>query len=350
VLLAGRIDGDVHFHGIGGREPAPDDRAWLRALWTVAERAKAVVELRYIGDPGASSVDAYLVVRTAGPDQAAALESAGRLRAHLQHGMPRHAEPEPVTSEVELCGILTPFQPDPAGLVEIRKALTVARPARGGTGSPWLASVTPWRRDDRSWGPLWSELATAPFRMMLSVGLMAYRVGDGLRALLADRAAMLSMLASPGPSLTHSVYGGPQPADQFAVQAHPLLTDAVRRYTDIAFQIRVSLAAQRPVSEQLAETVASTISPRIPDLGMTGAAAVAVRPRAGELDVAWGNVTALNFAPLPAAHLQGCAPEAVGDLERTLGAIADIDEAAAAFRLPYRESARSSVLRPVRIH
>lgn len=61
---------------------------------------------------------------------------------------------------------------------------------------------------------------------------------------------------------------------------------------------------------------------------------MAVRPSPEELYLAWNNVTGLGFAQLSAAALQGHAPEAIGDLERTLGAIVDIDEAAAAFRLP----------------
>lgn len=105
---------------------------------------------------------------------------------------------------------------------------------------------------------------------------------------------------------------------------------AVRRYADQPFQVRVSLAADGPVSDVLAQWVADTVSPGD---GVTVGPAVVVRPSADELRTAWCNVTTLGFAPLPVAHLQGLPADAVGDLERTLGAIADVDEVAGVFRL-----------------
>ncbi|MPZ82482.1 MAG: hypothetical protein GEV28_19605 [Actinophytocola sp.] len=96
----------------------------------------------------------------------------------------------------------------------------------------------------------------------------------------------------------------------------------------------MSLAAERPLADHVATAVAESISPRLAGGGMAGAPAVAVRPAAAELETAWRNMTGLDFTPLPTAHLQGCAPDAVGDVERTLGSIVDIDEAAAAFRFP----------------
>lgn len=90
-----------------------------------------------------------------------------------------------------------------------------------------------------------------------------------------------------------------------------------------------------PPPEHLAAAVVEAVSPGRPDQGIAGAAAVAVRACPGELDTAWANVTALNVDPPPAAHVPGHAPEAVGELERALGAIVDVDEAASAFRLPY---------------
>jgi hypothetical protein len=332
AIQAGAI-GALHLHESGDRgERDLDVRPWLRALWTRAEPVRAVVELRYLHDPGGRHLDAFLIVRGDHPDRSGAVEAAGRLRHDLQAGMPMGVVAEPVTSDSMLQAVLSPFPADPAGLVEIRKSLRAARTTRGDTGNPWLAAVVPWRRGDGAWDPLRRQLAALPFRAMLSVGLLPYRIQPGLRKQLADRAATLAKLASPGPSLTYSVYGGAQPADPFAVHAHPLLVDAAGRYTDIAFQIRVSVAAAGPLPEQLAELVAYAISP--PETGFAGAPAAVVRPGPHEWDTAWRNVTALNFDPLPAAHLQGHAPEAIGELERTLGALADIDEAAAAFRLP----------------
>ena len=333
VLQAGAI-GEVHFHQ-AEPGPRPDDRAWLRALWQLTEPAQAVVELRHLRDPRADRLDTFLIVRTEGTDEWSATAAAAGIRQELAKMMPAGTTADPVISVEELAGIRVPFRPVQQGIVEIHKSMTAARSIRGGAGAhPWLAAVTPWRRDDRTWPPLRQRLAGTNTRLLLSVGLTPYRIGPGLRHHLADRAGMLATLARPGPSSTYSVFGGPRPAEQFAVHAGPLLAEAVGRYTNIAFQVRVSLACDGPLTDHVATTVAEAISPSLPGGGIAGAPAVAVRPSPEELYLAWNNVTGLGFAQLSAAALQGHAPEAIGDLERTLGAIVDIDEAAAAFRLP----------------
>ena len=102
----------------------------------------------------------------------------------------------------------------------------------------------------------------------------------------------------------------------------------------------MSVAAQRPVPGVLAELVADTISARTAN-GFAGAAPVVVRPAPADLGTAWHNVTALNFAPL-SAYDQGNPAGAVDELARVLSAIVDVDEAAAAFRLPYRSPGQPS--------
>jgi hypothetical protein len=329
--------GELHLHQYG-HEPLPDDRPWLRSLWEVVEASEAVVELRYVNDPGASRVDAFLVGRTTGPTRDAAAGAALRLRHELAAMLPAHLAARPLTGADEVLAVLAPCHPHLHGLAEIRKAVTTARTTRA--GGPWLAAVTPWR-GGRSWEPPLAALAALDFRASVSVGLMSYRIGPGLRHLLADRAARMAALAAPAGSLT-AVYGGPQPPDQFAVAARPVVAEAVGRYTGAAFQIRVSLVAEQPVTAQLAATVAAAISPGTPGGGIAGAPAVVVRPAADESHIAWGNITGLNFEPLPVSHLQSNTPESIGDVEQVLGAIADIDETAVAFRLPYHLPSRSS--------
>jgi hypothetical protein len=171
-------------------------------------------------------------------------------------------------------------------------------------------------------------LAALPFRAVLSVGLTARRVGPGFRAHLAAQATEIARLARPGQPAT-GTWSVPRPPDPFAVAAEPLYAEAVRRYTDQAFTVRVSLAAEQPVPDALAELVAGTISPAVPDAGFAGAPPVIVRPLPDETAVAWRNIAALNADPLRAAD----PARPVGPLPGMLATMADIDEAAALFRV-----------------
>lgn len=317
VAQAGTI-GSVHFHV----EPAaPDDRPWLRAMGGIA--AGAHVELRYLRDPATSGLAVFLAMRVRGPERSAAIGVADGLRRGLAD-LPPRCRAEPVGSDAELLRVLDPFPPHERGLVEIRKCVAIARPARGDTNLPWLSTVTPFGRSDSAWRDLLERLRDLPDRAMLSVGLAPFRVGAGLRAHLAARATELGRLARPGPPPTGTWSVG-RPPDPFAAAAEPVFTDALRRYAGLAFVGRVSLAAEAAVPDTLAEALAATVAP-----------AAVVRPVGDEAGIARRNLTGLAFDPLPVAHAQGAPADAIGDLERTLGSILDVDEAAAVFRLPDR--------------
>lgn len=332
------MSGDVHIHG--PRDPVPDDSVWLRSCWDTVAPAGAAIEMRYLTRSDKPRLDAFLVVRTEAADPDEAEHRCAHLREQLGI-LPGHAVAAPVTDADETHRVLRPFEPPGDGIVEVRKRLTVQQSRRGDTAHPWLTAVTPLRHQRQAWDPLWTDLAQLPYRAMLSVGLLPYSVGPGLRAHLAARAADLTRLAQPGPAPT-GVWNVAREPDEFAGAALALVSDAVRRYTDRAFLLRVSVAAERTVPGLLAERIADTISPRTAAPGFAGAAPAVVRPEPADLAVAWDNVTALNFAPLT-AYAQGNPPAAIGELEQVLGAIADLDEAAAAFRLPYRPSGRPPV-------
>ncbi|HEV2782718.1 MAG TPA: hypothetical protein VGX25_25280 [Actinophytocola sp.] len=333
VVQAGVVHGDVHVHDGGRTTPVPDDSGWLRSCWAPLAEVEAAIEMRYLTRPGDSGLDGFLIVRAPGRDRGEAEHRVAALRARLGV-LPSRVTAAPVTEEAETRGILTPFRPHGEGVVEVRKRLTVQRTNRDDAHHPWLTAVTPFGTEHRPWDPLWTELATLPFHAMLSVGLAPYAVGPGLRSHLAARAADLARLAGQGPPPT-GVWSVPRPPDEFARTAHELISDAIRRYTDRAFVIRVSLAAERPIPSFLAELVATTISAPTANHGFAAAAPVVVRPGPVDLPTAWSNITALNFAPW-SADTRGGPAEAIGDLERVLGTIVDVDEAAAAFRLPYR--------------
>ncbi|WP_157440238.1 hypothetical protein [Actinokineospora inagensis] len=326
VMQVGQLHGGIHFHE--GEALAPDDSVWLRSAWeTLGDSA---MEIRYL-TTGSSTLDAYLVVRTQASSRDAAEARVTSLRSRL--AVPPHCGAAvPVADKTETHAVLDPFPA--ASIVEIRKRITVQRATRHDAVSPWLSAVIPFAYRRQPWDALWSALAAVPFRAMLSIGLAPYRIGPGLRSHLAARAAEFTRLAQRGPSPT-GVWSNPRPPDEFAVAAAPLVADAVRRYVDRAFLTRVTLAADHPVPALLAELAAVTISPPTPNSGFVGAGPVVTPLSPPEHPTAWNNVTALNFTPLP-AHLQGHPPETIGDLERTLSTITDLDESAAAFRLPYR--------------
>ncbi|MGH3621354.1 MAG: hypothetical protein ACRDQ5_06130, partial [Sciscionella sp.] len=338
------IHGGVHVHQ-GDRQPEtkPDTRPWLRALWRHAVTSDATIDLRYLTEPGIPCLHGFLLLRAQAPELAAAVDVVGGLRARLPDVL-APASSAPVESEAELRRVLEPFVPHPRGLVEIRKRVTVARSTRGDVDRPWLAAVTPLHYGDRSWVPLWASLAALPFRAVLSVGLAPIRIGRGLRAHLAARATEITRLARPGLPPTGS-WNVQRPPDQFAVQAEPLFTEAVGRYMDEGFTLRVSLAAEQPVSDSVAELLADTISPPLREGGFAGATPTIVRPRPDELPTAWRNIAALNFDPLAASYPEGIPVDAIGEVERILASIADIDEAAAAFCLPYASTGNPRLFR-----
>ncbi|HEX3785295.1 MAG TPA: hypothetical protein VHX38_37060 [Pseudonocardiaceae bacterium] len=335
VVQARDVHGGVHFHAAQAQERPPDVLPWLRTWWQAAVGPGAAVELRLLNQPGGAGLAAFALLRTSAPDQLTAIETAARLRAGLPAGL-SFLRAEPVDSEATLHGLLAPFTPHRLGLVEIRKRLTVARSTRGDARWPWLAAVTPLTGDAVSWQPMWAELAALPAPALLSVRLAPVRIGPGLRAHLAAQAGEFARLAQPGspPTATWAV---PRPPDEFAVAAAPLCSAAVSRYTEAAFAIRVSLASAAPLPDALPVLLADTISPARPGSGFLGDAPVVVRPAgADRLGVAWQNITALNADPVGPVEPDGVPAEALSEVARVLVTTADLHEAAALFRPPYR--------------
>ncbi len=332
VVQAGHVLGGVHVHA--DRRAVPDDSAWLRSCWAAAAEAgtEATMEMRYLTRPGDACLDGYLVVRAAAEDEDEAARRAATLRDRLCV-LPGHAAAFPVTDEAEIIRILEPFPVHHNGIAEVCKRVTVQRTARDDALRPWLTAVTPLYNQRQPWDDLWSELVALPYHAMLSVGLAPLEVGRGLRMHLAAQTAELARLATHGPSPTAG-WRAPRPPDEFAAAAADLMSDAVRRYTDRAFRLRVTIAAERPVLGVLGELVADTISARTTHHGFVGAPPVVVRPDPADVPAAWHDITALNVAPF-SPHVQSHPAEAIGDLERALSALVDLDEAAAAFRLPW---------------
>ncbi|WP_285608684.1 hypothetical protein [Actinokineospora globicatena] len=326
VVQVGQLTGGLHVNDRPAS--APDDSGWLRSAWS--HLAGSVMEMRYLAGPGC--VEGFLLVRSEGTSGEEAEKRVVDLRAALQV-MPGHAHAVPVTDEAETRRVLAPVRPQ-GGVVEVRKRVTTHRTGRVDADSPWLAAVTPLRYRRVEWAPLWAAMADLPFRTMLSVAVSPFAVGPGLRSHLAARVAEFGRLARQGPPPT-GVWSAPRSPDGFAVAALPLVTDAVRRYTDRVFLTRVSLAGEEPVPGVLAELAAETMSPREANRGFLGASPTVETLDHADSATACHNLSTLNFAPTSAP---GVPSEAIGEVERVLSSITDIDEAAAVFRLPYRSA------------
>ncbi|PPK67136.1 hypothetical protein CLV40_108133 [Actinokineospora auranticolor] len=326
LMQAGSV-GTVVFNSTP--EPAEHLAApsWVRYLWEVGAPHAARFELRHLTHPQSNHISTYLLTRASTADTAAALT------ATLRQALPAPLLGHPVDNDDELRWTLSPFHPNTADVVEIGKTITASRTTRGDSPNPWLAAVTPWRAAPaETWTRLWSTLASSPTPILLSVGLLPFRVGEGLRANLAARAIELDYLARTGPSPTGGVFGKPRPPDQFAVAATEVLTDAVHRYTDRVFQTRVTLAGATPLPAWLTHQAAEAVSPGANTPGLHSRPATVVHPSPTDRPTAWHNATTLDFRQL--TPTETLPPEAIGPVERRLLAITDLDEAAAALRAP----------------
>ena len=333
VVQSRDIHGNIVFN-IGDHQAAPPDLLpWLGSSWQTCVDIGAAVELRLLNQPD-HTVAAYLLCRTTAPEASAAATTAARLRDLLPSGIP-HTAATPIDTQPRLSAVLDPFVPHHQGILEIRKRVTVAHSIRTDAKPPWLAAVTPLAGGGTSWQPVWANLAAFPAPAVLSVRLEPIRIGPGLRWHLAERAREFARLAVPGPP-PNPTWPVPRPADPFAVAAQDLFTSALGRYTELAFGIRVSLAASAPLPEDFAQLLVNTISPSRPGIGFTADTPVIVRPRTNEhATTAWRNITALNADPIGPIAPDGVPEESIGDVARALATTADIHEAASVFRPPY---------------
>jgi hypothetical protein len=333
VLQSRDIHGNVVVN-LGDRTGAPPDLLpWLGAAWQTCVDVGASVELRLLNS-SERTLSAYLLCRAGAPDQSQAVATAARLRATLPAGLPRLTA-APVLDAPRLSALLEPFVPHQHGIVEIRKRLTAARSSRRDAIMPVLAAVTPLAGGATSWQEIWATLAAFPAPALLSVRLAPFRIGPGLRAHLATWSGEFARLSVPGVP-PNPTWPQRPPPDPFAVTSGHLYASALDRYTERAFQIRVSLAASVAMSNDAAQLLANTISPPRPGVGFIGDAPVIIRPRTPEHAMtAWRNVTLLGADPIGPVAPEGFPDESIGDVARALVSIADIHEASSVFRPPY---------------
>lgn len=298
------------------------ERAWLAGQWTTASQERW--ELRFRNDPATRLVSCTLLGRVQDPDPRRVEEAAVRLRDRLA-AAPPHVLTEPLPDGREISQELVPGPLDVRGTFEVRKRLSWAPCSRRDTGRQFCFAVTaPRPPEDRSWEPVWHELARMPEPTVLSLYLEPYAPSPALAVELRRLAEEYDLLARPGAVNPIWTTVAP-PADRMAVHAAPLLAEAAARYTSgPCFRTRISVASQGPVPYGFADLVAAT----------TGGG-VACPPPPTELDAAWRNLAALNRDWLDHTYRQGAPPGSLREAERILCDLVDLDEAALAFRLPY---------------
>lgn len=304
-----------------------EEQAWLAAQWSGSGMDR--FEVRYDNAPGTPGLTCALLGRTHAADRPAAVAAALALRGRLAR-TPRHVRAEPITDGAELHRRLHPFPPDippgGIGLAEIRKRLTWAKLGRQDTPRPLGVAVHPLGGTERSWEPVWAGLAGLPHRAVLSVCLEPRRVTPEQTTWLRYLTQEYARLAAAGPRHPYQQRLLPDP---FAELAHPLLADALRRYTGRAYGLRITVAEEVPTAppsapSRLAELLADTLD------------GVAVPVAATETETALGNLRTLDRQWLDLTYHQDVPAGHLYPVEQILSDLTDLPEAAAAFRLPHR--------------
>ncbi len=315
------------------------ETAWV-AAWRRSDE-RPCFDLRYLSDPGSGSVSCALLGRVFAPDDATATRAAAALRERLARP-PAHVAARPFADAAEVQRWLAPVEPHPDGLAEIRKRLTHSWGSRPGIpgsapGRRICFAVSAFAGGDSSWEAVWLALARQRYPTLISLFVEPYPVADILHYALSALAREYTALATEIPG---TLYRAAVPADAFAVEAQPLYAEALRRYADHAYRVRVSVASAGPLDPAFGELVAATISPPVRDGAFGGGGAVSRRPPPAELGPAWANITALRRGWLDATYRQESPPGSLDEPERILCDLTDVAETAAVFRFPYEIAGR----------
>ncbi|MGW4382602.1 hypothetical protein [Kitasatospora sp. NPDC004531] len=302
-------------------EAGAAERAWLGAL----PHNGGHLELRCTGGES-GRIRAALLARGA----AAAPEQAVGVALALAGGpLPPHV----VAAPADVAGELHPLGAAPAvlDLYEIRKQLRQYRLAGPGA-QRLMATVAVPLRPGGSWEPFWAELARQPVPTCLAVGLAPYALPAGTDRMLGRFADAYSALARA--SAGSPVWEQARRGDPAAESGQRFFEDALHRYQGRIFRLRVLLAAAGPIPPVLPQLLA----------GLVGGEAVQLRTEAQRAR-AWQDFSTLDLDPLPESHRPAGAPDAEWtELEQELVGLVDLDEAAAALRLPYEFPGRTGRL------
>lgn len=317
-------------------EPGGQERSWLSGQWS-AEPWR--MEIRYATEgrsarrPGAAPLTVTLLGQVHSSDAHRLSEAARALGGRLlsapggvvagpldEDGIREALAPVPLAQAVQRHGgIEEAVAAESLGLVEIRKRVESGVLVRPEAPEPLGVAFPRLAGGDRRWEPVWEELGGQPCPTVLGVCLEPYPVGSsafqaGLRKLHAAYQTMAT------PRLPSPVFGRALEPDPFAQRAVAYYEDALRRYTERAYRLRLSLAAAGPTPLGLAELLADTLQ------------AVVTTPHPSEKATAWGNIAGLGRTWLDRTYQM--VPRDLGPVERVLSDLVDPAEAAAVFRFP----------------
>lgn len=288
------------------------EQAWLAGLWTTDHGTRW--EIRYSNDRPLSCV---LLGRVHGRDPAKVTAAALALRQRLAVP-PGHLRAEPIMDTDEVRANLAPT--DRKSRFELRKRLGWTRSVRRDTDRRVCFAVAPLVAGGSSWEAVWHSLAGLSVPTSVGVYLEPYRPSGAFADRLTALATEYTTLADTGRS--SPMWRVESPPDPFATTAAPGYRDAVRRYANRCYRLRVSVAAAGPVDPGFVAQLGAT----------TGTAPCPVAP--DDAAGAWRNLATMDRAWLDETCRQGSPAGELDEAERILCDIIDEAEANVAFRLP----------------
>jgi hypothetical protein len=280
------------------------ERAWLASLWTTDHGTRW--EIRYRNGPPLSCL---LLGRVHGRDPVKVRAAAVALRDRLATA-PGHRQPI-TDDEVRAC--LAPMGPT----FELRKRLDWAPAGRRDTDRRVCFAMAPLVAGG-SWDAVLQSLARLPSPTTVGVYLEPCQPTAEFAGRLRRLATEYRTLATHGRS--SPMWPTASPPEPFAVTALPGYDDAVRRYANRCYRLRIS--------------VAGSVEPGLAALLGAATGTVACRVAPHDVAGAWRNLATMDRQWLDETYRQGAPPGELDDTERILCDLVDEAEAGTAFRLP----------------
>lgn len=318
------------------------DGDYLRRLAGMG--SNVVVELRWIRNPADTFLRLVVLGRVQAPDAASAVEWATQLRRHLA-AVPPHVFAEPIVDDEQIQAVISPFVPNEQGMVGLTKRCVTATPTRPAGWNRYFA-VHPLNETAQSWHSVLSTLYQQEHPTVIGVALQPHVLDPGRLRVLGEIAARYSTLAMPAQTQTGLLAVGmvEYAPDPFAEAFAPVFADAVRRYQNETFLLRVAIASHGPIDSALGNALAGAISPPVTagDAAGQGHARTRIavtpyveRPLDGDQQVFRSNFQSLSTTPWGGDraiwHTADAPPPWMRDeFMRTV----DVEEATAAFRFP----------------
>ena len=302
------------------------------------------IHLRWSADPRRELQELSVLGVTSATSDLTVTLAAERTRSRLAR-LPNHVVGKPITSRDELLRRMSPFTPHPQGMVELRKRWLVDKRSRPDVEWPYYLSV-PWLREnvELNWPQLLAALNTFRAPVCLDVALKSVPISPSFRAALNYRATTYARLSREGELPPDTGLWNDSrrlTPDAAAITAEALYSDAVHRYANDAFTMRVSLVSPTALGDDFVLLVRDVLSPAETNdqrgfrtAQLTGSALNAVRPaNSYESTTFTANFERLSAEPWGHPALP---PEAEHEYQQVqlLADLADVREAATVFRFP----------------